>query len=101
MDLLFKRYASPFLFIDGMIQTGRFTEFVENLIDISNKEKEDKSLWEYYLSVRMQFYEGTFNDFRKGVETDKKNAALSVDDIETTIQNSMNILQNFNPEKKG
>lgn len=101
MDLLFKRYASPFLFINGMIQTSRFTEFVENLIATSNKEKEEEHLWRYFLSVRMQFYEGSFDDFRESLKNDRNNAALSVDDIETTIQNSMNILQNFNPEQKG
>ncbi len=98
MDLLFKRYASPFLFIDGMIQAGRFTEFVENFVACSNKEKEEKHLWEYYL---FREWERSFNDFKESVENDSKNAALSVDDIETTIQNSINILQNFNPEKKG
>ena len=98
MDLLFKRYASPFLFIDGMIQTGRFTEFVENFVDTNNKEKQEKALWEYYL---FREWERSFNDFKESVENDRKNAAQSVYDIETTVQNSMNILQNFNPEQKG
>lgn len=98
MDLLFKRYASPFLFIDGMIQAGRFTEFVENFVDTSNKEKQEKALWEYYL---FREWERSFNDFKESVENDSKNAAQSVYDIETTVQNSMNILKNFNPEQKG
>lgn len=98
MDLLFKRYASPFLFIDGMIQTGRFTEFVDSITSTVNKENEDKHLWEYFL---FRVWEGSFNDFREGLENDKKDAALSVNDIETTVQNSLNILKNFNPDQKG
>ena len=95
MDLLFKRYASPFLFIDGMLQTGRFTEFVESLIVKDNKEREEQRLWEFYLNRPI---ECSFIEFKEGIENDENNASLSANDIETTVQNSMNILQNFNPE---
>lgn len=98
MDLLFKRYANPFLFMNGMIQTGRFTEFVENLTATASKEKNDQHLWEYYL---FRVWEGSFDAFKKGIEADAKISAMSVNEIETTVQYSMNILQNFNPEKKG
>ena len=39
MDLLFKRYANPFLLLDNLIATGRFLEFIFELIDIQNEEK--------------------------------------------------------------
>ena len=95
MDLLFKRYASPFLFIDGMLQTGRFAEFVDNFITTVNEEKEEKYLWEFYINNDI---DGTFAEFKKGLKTDRENATMSASDIETTVQNSLNILQNFNPE---
>lgn len=95
MDLLFKRYASPFLFIDGMLQTGRFLEFVESLIRKENEEREERTLWEFFINRPI---DGTFAEFKEGLKTDRENAAMSASDIETTVQNSLNILQNFNPE---
>ena len=95
MDLLFKRYASPFLFIDGMLQTGRFTEFVDNLVEKDYKEREEQRLWEFYLNRPIEI---SFIEFKEGVKNDNNNASLSANDIETTVQNSMNILQNFNPD---
>ena len=95
MDLLFKRYASPFLFIDGMLQTGRFAEFVDNFITTVNEEKEEKYLWEFFINNDI---DGTFAEFKESLKTDRENATMSASDIETTVQNSLNILQNFNPE---
>lgn len=94
MDLLFKRYASPFLFMDGMIQTGRFTDFVINFIQTTNQEKEDQLDWDFWLH---KVWEGTFEEFKNGVEANRKNQNMSEQTIETTINESLDILQNFNP----
>lgn len=98
MDLCFKRYASPFLFMDGMIHAGRFEEFVKDLVKTVDKEKEEQLNWEFYLH---RVLEGSFNDFIDEIETNKKNQHLSERTIETTVQHSMNILNQFNPEKGG
>lgn len=98
MDLLFKRYASPFLFMDGMIQTGRFDEFVFDFVNAENKEKEEKTEWEFYLH---KVFEGSFSEFKEEIETNKKNRTMSTRTIETTVQHSMNILGSFNPETGG
>lgn len=94
MDLLFKRYASPFLFMDGMIETGRFTEFVVDFIKTINREKEDQLDWEFWLH---KVWEGTFEEFKKGVEANRQNQSMSEQAIETTVQDSLDILKNFNP----
>lgn len=95
MDLLFKRYASPFLFIDGMLQTGRFAAFVDDFIKTTNKEKEDQVNWEYYLHRVM---EGSFNDFVQSMKNTDNDKNLSEATIETTVQYSLNLLNNFKPE---
>lgn len=83
-----------------MIQSGRLDEFVAEIVDLTNREKEEQAMWEYYLH-RATFYEGSFNDF---VEEARNNAAhqnMSDRTIETTLKHSMNILNKFNPEKGG
>ena len=98
MDLLHKRYASPFSFMDGMIQTGRLCSFVENVISAENKEKEEKTQWEFFLH---KVFEGTFADFKEDLRLQKELQNMSEDKIETTINHSMNILKTFNPDKGG
>lgn len=98
MDLLSQRYANPCFFMDGMIKTGRFSEFVFDLVKTINEEKEDKSAWEFYLH---RVFEGSFEEFKQEIKTNKANSNLSKRTIETTVQHSMNILNNFNPETRG
>ena len=98
MDSLFKRYANPFLFMDGMIRTGRFCFFVRSLLQEIHDETEEKTLWEFYLH---RVFDGSFADFRAGIENDKQHQSMSEKAMETTVKHSMNILQNFSPEKGG
>lgn len=98
MDLLFKRYADPFLFINQMIRSGRFDSFVVDFVDTIQKEKNEQASWEYFLH---KVWEGSFSDFRSNMETDKELQTMSDEQIETTVQNSMNILKNFNPNDEG
>lgn len=98
MDLLYQRYASPFSFMDGMIQTGRFSEFVESLVKTVNEEREEKAQWEFWLH---KVWDGTYEKFKEEIKNNKENLSMSKRTIETTIQNSMDILKNFNPQKEG
>lgn len=98
MDQLYQRYADPFSFVNGMIQTCRFSDFVDNFIETVGKEKEEKNNWEFFLH---KVWEGSFNDFKEEIEINKKNQSMSQGTIETTVQHSMNILNNFNPEQGG
>ena len=95
MDLLFKRYASPFSFVDGMIQTCRFDEFVVEFIKTNNKEKEERLDWEFFLH---KVWEGTYQEFKDGIKTNEENQNMSKEHIETTVKNSLDILKNFNPD---
>lgn len=96
MDLLFQRYASPFSFMDGMIQSGRFYEFVCEFLKTVNSEKEEQAEWEFYLH---RVWEGSFAEFRESVKMNRDHQNMSQQTIETTVNESMNILKNFNPEK--
>lgn len=89
MDLLFKRYASPFLLLDGMLGTGRFYEYVKKLIDIKNNE-DVYDLWIH------KVYDKSYSEFRDQVL--KTDAPATPVDLGATIRESENILQGFIPE---
>lgn len=95
MDLLFKRYADPFSLLNGMIQTGRFCEFIRAFFEKVQNEREEQTSWEYFLH---KVWEGSFTEFKESMDNDKKNQELSELDMETTVKNSMDILKNFKPE---
>jgi hypothetical protein len=98
MDLLFKRYANPYFFIGGMIQSGRFEEFVVNFANINTKEKEEKTNWDFFLH---KIWDGSYSDFIADVENNKKNLTMTKRTIETTVQHSVNLLNNFSPDERG
>lgn len=96
MDLLYQRYASPFSFIDGMLRSGGFTDFVYNFIDTTNKEKEDKYRWDIYLH---RIFDKSYNEWLEEIKTDNDNQNMTAGTIETTVTDSLNILKNFNPKE--
>ena len=96
MDLLSKRYANPCFFMNGMIQSGRFCEFVDEFTKTIFKEKEEKRSWDFYLH---KVWDGTYEDFCEDIENNKKNMTMTKRTIETTVQHSMNILKNFSPDE--
>jgi hypothetical protein len=91
MDLLSRRYASPFFILNGYIQTGRFCEFIDEFAEAVQESKR----YELYLH---KVWDKTYEEFREDVLTTQKNRNMSEFSFETTIKNSMNILNNFNPE---
>ena len=98
MDLLFKRYASPFLFMDGMIQTGRFSEFVSEFVALHNEDYEFQLDWDIYLHKVQGI---TFEEFKAEIETNKQLQEMTENTIESTVQNSLEILNNFKPSEGG
>ena len=70
----------------------------DEMINKENQEKEDKANWEFFLH---KVFEGSFHDFVEQQKIDKENQNMSERQIETTMQNTHNILNQFNPEKGG
>ena len=96
MDLLLSRYASPFSFIDSLLLTQRFSEWVDEFLKITNEEKDEKSLWDYFMH-KVFADDMSFEDFRESVKQDQKNRSMSKQTIETTVTESLNILNNYKP----
>lgn len=93
MDLLFQRYANPFLLIEETIKTDSFSGFVSDFVGILNEENEDKVLWEFYLH---RVFEKSYSEFLATIKT-KKQPEKPVD-FEAAINESVNILNGFVPE---
>lgn len=88
MDLLFHRYASPFLLLDQIIPAGDLSEFVSTFWEIEEEEKE----WQYFLA---KVFDKSFSDFKESM---KPQQGMSKQEIETTISESMSMINSFIPE---
>ena len=98
MDRLFVRYADPFSFINGMIRTGRFDEFVKSFMRTVQEEKEEDTKWQYFLH---KVFDGSFAEFKERLKIRGDHQHMSERTIGTTINSSMNILKKLSPEKGG
>lgn len=71
MDLLYSRYASPLEFMNIYIENGRFGEFVEKIVEMDFKRKQEKvnednenKLWSAYIHSNT---DTSFNEWKKKV----------------------------------
>ena len=83
--------------MDQMILTGRFAEFTNTVLELYNKEQEEKTTWEYWLH---RVYDKSYADFVSMVSTQNR-AAPTQEDIKSTIEGSFSILKSFDPLRKG
>lgn len=90
MDLLFKRYTSPFILLDTLILTHGLSEFIDDLLKTINEEKEESTLWEYFLH---KVYDMSWKEFTEKV----KPIETKPIDLGATINKSKNMLNNFTP----
>lgn len=97
MDLVYKRYSNPMELIDNMISFSNFSEFISELADNVSDEK----LYDIWKS---KVYDKSFVDFKNEMMAKwKKNTGIETSEImtdeemETTINDSYEILNNFNP----
>lgn len=106
MDLLFSRYASPMEFMKLYINQGRFGEFVEEILAMDKKRKDeeaekdnDNKLWTAYLLGGAK--DMTFNEWKSGLtqkqETKPESYAMTDEQVEAQKQHSRGILKKISP----
>lgn len=88
MDLLFKRYASPFVLLDGLILTNSLTNFISDFLGFV---REDEN-WEFFLH---KVYDKSWKEFSDEIESSDNQEPI---DLGATLIKSKNILNNFTPE---
>lgn len=91
MDLLFTRYASPFLLLDQLILTNSLSGYIDELFTIISEEKQEQTMWEFFLH---KVYDKTWKEFCE--ETKISNDTKDVDLGETVLK-SKTMLSNFTP----
>lgn len=87
MDLLFVRYASPFVLLDGLILTNSLKNFVDDFFDFINKDRE----WEFFLH---KVYDKSWSEFSNEMKQSENQKQV---DLGATIVKSKNMLNNFTP----
>lgn len=97
MDLLSKRYASPFSLLDNLIQAEQFNEWVTYFLNKQVQEDDDKKMWEFFLH---KVFNKSFNEWKTEATTGQSGGAVGVMDEakkEKIIESSEAILNGFNP----
>ena len=87
MDLLFVRYASPFVLLDGLIITGSLSNYIYDFFGFVNEDRE----WEFFLH---KVYDQSWSDFVKEIEQSENQKPI---DLGATLVKSKNMLNNFTP----
>ena len=87
--MIFKRYSSPFLFLDNLILQGKLSDGIDTIY----KQVDEEKLWQLYLSNPMK--EKSYVDWK--AEIVAQNEEVEEEDIEAARNKARNILKNFKP----
>lgn len=92
--MIFKRYSSPFLFLDNLIIQGRLSDGIDTIY----KQTDEEKMWQLYLSIPMK--EQSYVEWKERIlsenqETPKFEVA---EDLENVKDKARNMLKNFKPE---
>ena len=85
MDLLFKRYASPFVLLDNLIITNSLNNFVNDFFDFVREDNE----WEFFLH---KIYGKSWSEFSDSIKQSDNQEPIDLGD---TLTKSKNMLENF------
>nr|DAL80459.1 MAG TPA: hypothetical protein [Caudoviricetes sp.] len=89
MDLLFKRYASPFLLFDELIVNNQSFDFIQDLLNEVQEES-------YY---RLWLYKGFDKDYEefKEIIRPKEHKNTNID-VKGAIQCSIDVMNELKPQ---
>lgn len=91
MDLLFSRYASPFVLLDNLIITNSLNNFVNDFFDFIIEERKEKTEWEFFLH---KVYDKSWSEFSDSIKQSDNQEPI---DLGATLTKSKNMLKNFTP----
>lgn len=88
MDLLYHRYASPFIYMQDLFTTGNLSKGILHLYETEN----DRKLWELYLH---SFPSESYKDWKEKVTSNQAPKELTQEEINVQVSKSNNILETF------
>ena len=94
MDLLFSRYASPFVLLDTFLLTNSLSDFIDDMFKLINEERKEKTQWEFFLH---KVYDKTWKEFIDEINISNEEKEI---DLGATLKKSKNMLKNFTPESE-
>ena len=95
MDLLAKRYASPFLILDEFIRLHQLHDFVIEIFKTIADEKVHDARWQYYLH---KVYNMTFEEYVQKCEQPKQvEQYMTHQEIGNVMEESRKMLEGFVP----
>lgn len=95
MDLLFKRYASPYLLIDTLIETNSLSTYIVDMFSFINDELQEQTKWEFFLH---KVFEESWQDFCDRINSEENAKEV---DLGATLKKSHDIMNDFIPDEEG
>lgn len=95
MDLLAKRYASPFFVLDDMIRLGQLHDFLSEVLQAIVEEEKEKYRWEFFLH---KVYDKSYDEYLRMVnsaENEQNETPITEAEIMDVCEFSQNILEGF------
>lgn len=86
MDLLFSRYANPFLLLDSVLMSRGLSDFIIDFWELHDEEV----TWQVWLH---KVHDKSFDDFKQSLTR----SHTSKEQLETIIGDSQSLLQGFVP----
>ena len=92
--MVFKRYSSPFLFLDNLIIQGRLSDGIDTIYNQVDEEK----MWQLYLSIPIK--EQSYVEWRNEVisKNEEKPIIEVASNLEETRIKAINMLDKIKPE---
>ena len=87
MDLLFVRYASPFILLDCLIVTNSLYNFIGDFLGVVSEDEN----WEFFLH---KVYDKSWSEFSYDIEQSENQKPI---DLGATLMKSKTMLNNFTP----
>ena len=88
--MLFKRYASPFLILDEMINCGKLQEFIGYILNESLEETQ----WEYWLHKVTAM---SFKEYCEACKEKARSYGMTDNEVHQVKEMSKKILNKINP----
>ena len=91
--MIFKRYSSPFLFLDNLIIQGRLCDGIDTIY----KQVDEEKMWQLYLSIPMK--ERSYIEWKNEIisKKEEKPKFEVAENLEEVKNKARNILKNFKP----